>query len=50
VLARSGIREHRDRIAVHRSMEKALEVARDRSAMAAGGLIVASRLEGAGEA
>jgi SulP family sulfate permease len=47
VLAKSGIREHRDRIAVHHSMEKALEVARERSAMAAGGKIVAVKLEGA---
>src|SRR4051794_3048878 len=36
VLAKSGIREHRDRIAVHHSMEKALQVARERSAVAAG--------------
>jgi SulP family sulfate permease len=36
VLARSGIREHRDRISVHRTMERALEVARERSATAAG--------------
>jgi SulP family sulfate permease len=36
VLARSGIREHRDRIAVHHSMEKALEVARERSEKGAG--------------
>jgi SulP family sulfate permease len=36
VLARSGIREHRDRISVHRTMERALEVARERSVMAAG--------------
>ncbi|MFL6263275.1 MAG: C4-dicarboxylic acid transporter DauA [Thermoanaerobaculia bacterium] len=42
VLAKSGIREHRDRIAVHHSMEKALEVARERSATAAGGRNVAS--------
>ena len=35
VLARSGIREHRHQIAVHRTMERALEVARERSAMAA---------------
>jgi SulP family sulfate permease len=32
VLARSGLREHRDRISVHRSMERALAVARERSA------------------
>jgi SulP family sulfate permease len=36
VLARSGIRERRDRISVHRSMERALQVARERSAVAAG--------------
>jgi len=34
VLARSGLREHRDRISVHHSMERALAVARERSAVA----------------
>jgi SulP family sulfate permease len=47
VLAKSGIRERRDRIVVHHSMEKALKVARERSEMARGGTVVGVKGDGA---